>query len=295
MINKYLDFLITIFLIFIAYQMLIWTIRKITKKQKFPADAIQGIKLIIKMVAILLFIISLLIVIDIPDEFLISISSVGGIIIGFASTEIMSQVFSGIYLISTRLFGVDDFIQIGTIEGMVLEIGVNYTVIQKIDGSLVKIPNKRILDSKIKNYTILMADKIKKQNVKEKELKHMNILKKQEKGILKSFFSKTRNYSLKKLFDDYSNFMFEKAITSYTFNFELLFDIKPEIVCSKLDELCEKYEKIFNYTPIFKISDFGFRITIKFIIRCIDPHQILENHKKIMKDIAFSFYKEVEI
>ena len=44
-----------------------------------------------------------------------------------------------------------------------MEIGLNYTVIQKIDGNIVKIPNKMILDSKIKNYTIKLPDEIERR------------------------------------------------------------------------------------------------------------------------------------
>ncbi|MHA1511941.1 MAG: mechanosensitive ion channel family protein [Promethearchaeota archaeon] len=166
-VNQYLWFLIVVALIYFVFRVVMSVINRMSKKRKYAVNLVNVVKLLVRVVTIILYIVALLVIIEIPNEYLISLTSISGIIIGFAATEIMSQIISGIYIISTNVISINDFVELGDTEGIVLEIGMNYTVIQRIDGTLVKIPNKKILDSKVKNYTVKMKDELEKNDINE--------------------------------------------------------------------------------------------------------------------------------
>ncbi|MCK5343362.1 MAG: mechanosensitive ion channel, partial [Candidatus Heimdallarchaeota archaeon] len=229
------------------------------------------------------------------DEFLVSFSSIGGIIIGFAATEIMSQIISGLYLISTQPFGVNDFIKLGDAEGIVLEIGVNYTIIQRIDGTLVRIPNKKILDTTLKNYTVEMTDEFKKLNLTQNTIDDIKKLQETSKKItVSSLVRKVKDMSVKKVFDDFSDLIFEQEITRYTFDIDVYFDESPEIMLKKLDSFCEKYKTVYKSKPTYSIIGFGWRAKITFIITCADALVIVDHQDEFMNDLAMMLYGEQE-
>lgn len=108
-------------------------ISKASKSNKYSIDAISGIKLIMRFFVIFLLSFEFFNLVGVDPEALVSISSVSGVIIGFASTEIMSQIVAGLYLILARPFTVHDLVNIDGIEGIVIEIGISYVIIQKFD------------------------------------------------------------------------------------------------------------------------------------------------------------------
>ena len=296
MINKYLWFLIVSALIYFVYRVVISVINRVLKKRKYTVNTFNVLKLLVRVVTIVLYIVALLVIIEIPDVYLASLTSISGIIIGFAATEIMSQIISGIYIISTKPFGVNDFVQLGDAEGIVLEIGMNYTVVQRIDGTLVKIPNKKILDSKVKNYTIKMKDELEKNDINEdtiEEIKKISESNENRKNFkISSILSKKSATNIKKLYKNFSDLILEQEITRYTFEIDVYFDEKPEIILKKLDTICNKYESIFKYKPLYSITSFGWRATVQFIIICPDALVIVDQQEHLIKDITNVLYQE---
>ena len=298
-VSEYLWFLIVSALIYFVYRIVMSFINRMSKKRKYAANAVNVLKILIRVITIILYIVALLVIIKIPNEYLISLTSISGIIIGFAATEIMSQIISGIYIISTKPFGVNDFVQLGDTEGIVLEIGMNYTVVQRIDGTLVKIPNKKILDSKVKNYTIKMKDELEKNDIDEdtvEEIKNISESDEKRKNFkISTILTKQSATNIKKLYKNFSDLILEQEITRYTFDIQVYFDEKPEIMLKKLDSICKKYESIYKYKPLYSITSFGYRATVQFIIICPDALVIVDQQDKLIKDITNVLYLEEEI
>ncbi len=295
-VSEYLWFLIVSALIYFVYRIVMYFINRMSKKRKYAVNAVNVLKILIRVITIILYIVALLVIIKIPNEYLVSLTSISGIIIGFAATEIMSQIISGIYIISTKPFGVNDFVQLGDTEGIVLEIGMNYTVVQRIDGTLVKIPNKKILDSKVKNYTIKMKDELEKNDIDEdtvEEIKNISESDENRKKFkISTILSKQSATNIKKLYKNFSDLILEQEITRYTFDIQVYFNEKPEIMLKKLDSICEKYESIYKYKPLYYITSFGYRATVKFIITCPDALVIVDQQEKLIKDIINVLYQE---
>lgn len=97
--------------------------------------------------SLILWIIVLLIVLSIYKIKITSIlASLGiiGVIVGFASQALISDILSGIFIILDRLYLIGDRIKIGDIEGEVVEITLRRTYIKDDQGYLHSIPNSQI-------------------------------------------------------------------------------------------------------------------------------------------------------
>lgn len=72
------------------------------------------------------------------------------LILGFASQQIFSNLFSGIFLVLNRPFKINDIIEFQGSKGKVIEISLNSTIIQDENGDKIIIPSSLILADKIK-------------------------------------------------------------------------------------------------------------------------------------------------
>ncbi len=84
---------------------------------------------------------------------LLGAAGIVGIAIGFASQTTISNIISGIFLITEQPFVVDDVIQVGDIVGQVLSIDVLSIKIRTFDNKLVRIPNESLLKGTVTNIT----------------------------------------------------------------------------------------------------------------------------------------------
>jgi small-conductance mechanosensitive channel len=87
-----------------------------------------------------------------PSELLISFSAVSGAALGFASQKTIGNFIAGLYLLASRPFKVGDYVKIGTVEGIVQEVTLNYAKIRTVGNNTVAISNLQILERDITNY-----------------------------------------------------------------------------------------------------------------------------------------------
>jgi small-conductance mechanosensitive channel len=87
-----------------------------------------------------------------PTEWFVAFSALGGAAVGFASTKTIGNFIAGLYLLAARPFRVGDYVRIGTVEGIVQEMAINYTKILTMGNNLVSISNLQIMDRDITNY-----------------------------------------------------------------------------------------------------------------------------------------------
>lgn len=86
-----------------------------------------------------------------PLETIITVSASIGIAVGFASHDILRNIFGGIMIILDRPFQVGDKIQVDSNYGEVLEIGLRSVRIVTEDDSVVTIPNSEIMNKAVSN------------------------------------------------------------------------------------------------------------------------------------------------
>jgi len=77
---------------------------------------------------------------------------IAGIVIGFASQTVVSNLISGLFLMVERPVEIGDSIAVGDVSGVVKDIRVLSTTIRTWDGIYVRIPNEKVFSSNIYNY-----------------------------------------------------------------------------------------------------------------------------------------------
>ncbi len=79
---------------------------------------------------------------------------IGGLAIALALNSSLSNVFSGIQLIMDRSVNVGDKVQLESGEvGVVLDIGLRTTLIRTYDNEVISLPNSKLANAWIKNFT----------------------------------------------------------------------------------------------------------------------------------------------
>jgi|GEM_PF-811742 len=86
-----------------------------------------------------------------PIETLLAVTASAGIAIGFASQDILKNIFGGIMILLDRPFQVGDKIEVGKYYGEVVHIGLRTVRIVTPGDSLVSIPNTEIVNQSVSN------------------------------------------------------------------------------------------------------------------------------------------------
>lgn len=78
-----------------------------------------------------------------------------GIIIGFATKDVLSNLAAGIFLLINKPMKLGESVEVVKIKGIVKEMGISSCVIITDDDEFVTIPNSKIWGSPIKNFSRL--------------------------------------------------------------------------------------------------------------------------------------------
>lgn len=119
------------------------TTYRITIKSFIPVIKILGWLLLIFTVIAAVF--------KPPAATLLAFSASVGVAIGFASQDILKNIFGGIMILFDRPFKSGDKIEVGNYYGEVVEIGLRSTRITTPDDNLVSIPNSEIMNKAVSN------------------------------------------------------------------------------------------------------------------------------------------------
>lgn len=144
--------LIFIILGYLIIRFIVSLLEKYAEKFTNQRITIKGIIPIIKIFGWIFIII--LIVVGIfqpPLATLIAVSASLGIAVGFASQDIIKNIFGGVIILLDRPFTVGDKIQVSNHYGEVVEIGLRSIRIVTADDSLVSIPNGELMNQSVSN------------------------------------------------------------------------------------------------------------------------------------------------
>lgn len=109
-----------------------------------------------KVISVLLYFIAILIITDmmgIPVTSLLATFSIVGLAASLAIQDTLSNLASGVTILATHPFRVDNFVDIGGITGTVKAINLTNTALQTPDNKIIYMPNKQIVGSTIINYS----------------------------------------------------------------------------------------------------------------------------------------------
>ena len=80
-------------------------------------------------------------------------AGVAGVAIGFASQTALSNLISGIFLVTERSFNIGDYVRVSDLEGTVETINMLSIYLRQPDNALIRIPCETIIKNPVINFT----------------------------------------------------------------------------------------------------------------------------------------------
>jgi MscS family membrane protein len=144
--------IIFLFVSFFIIKFLIKILSLISEKSTRYRLTLKGLIPIVKILAWTASLSIIVILIFAPPiESLVVVTGSLGIAVGFASQDILKNIFGGIMIIFDRTFQVGDKIAIGEHYGEVINIGLRSTRIVTADDSVVSLPNGDLISKAVSN------------------------------------------------------------------------------------------------------------------------------------------------
>ena len=140
-------------IVLVADRLVRRAISRYSKGLKLEPHVENIFKLTARIIIFAVGVVFLLSLFGMPTEWFVGVSALTGAAIGFASTQTVGNFLAGLYIMMSRPFMVRDYVKIGDIEGEVREITINYTKIYTPTYNITEIPNRKVLDSTILNYS----------------------------------------------------------------------------------------------------------------------------------------------
>ncbi|WP_455382171.1 mechanosensitive ion channel family protein [Salinispira pacifica] len=137
---------------FLAVQIVARLVQRLTKKRLSP-QASMLIRRGIVYAGMTIIVVSVLHEFGVQIGALLGAAGIVGIAIGFASQTSMSNLISGLFLISEKPFSIGDVINVGGTTGIVESVDLLSVKIRRFDNQFVRIPNEKILTSELTNVT----------------------------------------------------------------------------------------------------------------------------------------------
>ena len=100
---------------------------------------------------LLIVFITVLPLIGLDPSGLLLAGGITGIVLGFASQNIVGNLISGVFLMIEKPIKIGDQVEINKISGYVTDIRIISTLIRTFDGLLVRIPNQQVFTTNITN------------------------------------------------------------------------------------------------------------------------------------------------
>lgn len=150
---KILPIVLLIIVAYFVIQFIMKFVTKLIKHSKLPKNVHDFACTAVK---VLLYFLVVLIVcgqLGIDVTSLVAAFSIVGVALSLSIQSSLSNVMSGITLLFTKPFNVDDYIEADGISGTVMAIGISHCRLKTPDNKEIYVPNSSIVSEKIINYS----------------------------------------------------------------------------------------------------------------------------------------------
>ncbi len=149
---KIITSVLAIVLFYIVYRV----IKHLVEKAASKALEQHTVKLVTKAVSYVFYVLMVMYVLSCFGIELSAIwgaAGIAGVAIGFAAQTSVSNLISGLFVVTDKAMKIGDFIEVGGISGTVDEVGIISVKIHTLDNQMIRIPNSTIINSNLKNYS----------------------------------------------------------------------------------------------------------------------------------------------
>jgi len=137
---------------FVVVRLLVAFVQRVVMKKATPQRRMVARKIIV-YAGFVIVLMTVLAELGVKLTALLGAAGIVGIAVGFASQTSVSNIISGLFLISEKPFAVGDVIRIGGTTGIILSIDLLSIKLRTFDNLFVRIPNEKILSSEVTNIT----------------------------------------------------------------------------------------------------------------------------------------------
>lgn len=128
-------------------------VRRTMKRSNIDGAARSFLVSLIRIILYMVVIIMALSVLNVPMSSVITIFGAAGLAVSLALQNCLSNLCGGFIILFSKPFAAGDIIELDGSVGHVEEISILYTRIRSFDGKTICIPNGKVSDAKIINYT----------------------------------------------------------------------------------------------------------------------------------------------
>lgn len=125
------------------------------EKTKLKADSIQMIRRVTFYLILVMVAMTILGLLGIPITAFAFATGAIAIGIGFGAQNIINNFISGWILMAERPIRVDDYVEVEGWIGTVKRVGTRSTLVHRIDGVHVLVPNSKLLENTVVNWTLM--------------------------------------------------------------------------------------------------------------------------------------------
>lgn len=150
--NKIIGTAIAIILVLIVFGVTNRIIGKMAAAT-MPQPRAFVIKKIIRYAGYVVAVMTLFNALGIDLSALLGAAGIAGIAVGFAAQTSVSNVISGLFLVSEKHFQIGDVVQVGDVSGVVQSIDLLSIKIQTFDNRYIRIPNETLIKTNVINIT----------------------------------------------------------------------------------------------------------------------------------------------
>lgn len=143
----------------IVLLVLMWIVYRLVLRgvKKVPEERMNAHKSMLLVKAIK-YIFYVLVVMFVLSRFGVKLSAIwgaagiAGVAIGFAAQTSVSNIISGIFVLTEKTIQVGDFIDVGGVQGVVDTVNLLSIRIHTLDNQMIRIPNSTVINSNLTNY-----------------------------------------------------------------------------------------------------------------------------------------------
>ena len=151
-IIKFATGVIAILIFWVVYRL----IRMIIKKgasRKFEPKAVRTITRAVGYVFYVLIVMYVLGLFGINLSAIWGAMGIAGVAIGFAAQTTVSNLISGIFIVTEKAMKIGDFIEVDGVSGTVDKVGLLSIRVRTVNNQLIRIPSSAIINTKLMNYS----------------------------------------------------------------------------------------------------------------------------------------------
>ena len=158
LVQKIIYGVIILLIAIVADRILLNWFKRIALRLGVSYDVVKGLHVFFRFIIFIIALFAIASLGVIPSEYFVGAGALIGTAIGFSLTRSTSNFISGAYVLASGLFRINDYIRIGSDEGIVVDMTINYTKIRRPDGTFLIISNNEVLNKTVVSYKITHGD-----------------------------------------------------------------------------------------------------------------------------------------